>query len=233
MPTQLPLSFNWQVPIYSFSNYEAESNQFAYQSLLQFLQGENGQCLFLWGSAGTGKTHLLQAACKYASQQGATPAYLPFSELRAYSPEVLEGIEELDLVCIDDIHLIAGLEQWEHALFVLFNRLRETRTLLLISAVVAPQALGLQLADLSSRLAWDGVFMLESPADDTKIRILQHYSAERGMDLSESVAIYLLKQRPANLNILIHWVERLDYASLANKRRLTLSFVRKFLNSQS
>jgi len=232
MPVQLPLTFNWQVPSYSFSNYEAEPNQLAYQALQQLLHGEHGQCLYLWGGSSTGKTHLLQAACQFISQQNATPVYLPFSELREYSPEVLDGLDELDLVCIDDIHLIAGLDHWERALFTLFNRLREMNTPLVISAVAAPKALGLQLPDLVSRLAWDSVFMLEALPDESKMRVIQKYSAELGMELSESVAVYLLKHCPTNLKVLISWIERLDYASLASKRRLTVPFVREVLNGR-
>lgn len=232
MPVQLPLAFNWQVPSYSFSNYEAEPNQLAYQTLQQLLYGEHGQCLYLWGASSTGKTHLLQAACKSIAQQNATPVYLPFTELREFSPDVLEGLDALDLVCLDDIHLIAGLEHWERALFTLFNRLREAHTPLLVSAVAAPKALGLQLPDLASRLAWDGVFMLEALPDESKLKVLQNYSAELGMDLSEAVAVYLLKHCPTNLKTLINWIERLDYVSLANKRRLTVPFVRQVLNGR-
>ncbi len=232
MPIQLPLIFNWQVPTYSFSNYEAEPNQLAYQALLQLLHGEHGQCLYLWGSGSTGKTHLLQAACKCVAQHNATPVYLPFSELREFSPDVLEGLDQLDLVCIDDIHLIAGLENWEWALFSLFNHLRESHTPLVISAVAAPKALGLQLPDLVSRLAWDSVFMLEALPDESKLKVMKNYSAELGMDLSEAVAMYLLKHCPTNLKTLINWIERIDYASLASKRRLTVPFVREVLNGR-
>ncbi len=234
MPAQLPLLFNWQVPTYSFSNfYETEQNQCAYQSLLQLLQGDGGQCLYLWGEVDTGKSHLLQAACKFVAQNNATPVYLPFVELLEYSPEVLEGVNERDLVCIDDIHLIAGLELWERAVFTLFNQLREVQVPLVISSLVSPKALGLKLPDLASRLAWEGVFMLDTLPDESKLRVLQRYSADLGMELPESVGEYLLKHCSENLKALMSWLEKLDYASLANKRRLTVPFVREVLNARA
>ena len=70
------------------------------------------------------------------------------------APKILEGLEAMDLVCIDDLHKIAGLSEWEQALFACFNRLRDNGTHLIISADCKPTQLPVQLVDLQTRLNW-------------------------------------------------------------------------------
>ncbi|WP_286019037.1 DnaA ATPase domain-containing protein, partial [Candidatus Venteria ishoeyi] len=91
MSAQLPLAFRWQVPSQSFSNYIAKSNQTVYQTLLQVLDKKEELSMYLWGESGTGKSHLLQAACQYASARNQIPVYLPFSQLQHISPDALDG----------------------------------------------------------------------------------------------------------------------------------------------
>ncbi len=79
---------------------------------------------------------MLHAACAELSQQGEAVGYVPLDKRAYFIPEVLEGMEQLALVCIDNIECIAGDEQWEMAMFNLYNRIVETgRTRLLITAI--------------------------------------------------------------------------------------------------
>ena len=64
-------------------------------------------------------------------------------------------MEQLALVCIDNIECIAGEEEWEMAIFDLYNRILETgKTRLLITGDRPPRQLNLKLPDLASRLDW-------------------------------------------------------------------------------
>jgi hypothetical protein len=89
-----------------------------------------GPAAWIWGPEGSGKSHLLQAAC--AAHPGA--AYLPADELLPAGPGVLEGWDERPLVCIDDVDRLAGRQEWELAAFALFNRLWERGGRLVVSA---------------------------------------------------------------------------------------------------
>jgi len=177
----------------------------------------------------TGKTHLLQSACQAVTEHGGTPAYLPLSELRHYSTESIEELDGLDLVCLDDIHSIAGQHEWEHAIFSLFNTLYELQTPLLISGNCLPTAL--HLKDLASRLNWGGVFILQPLLAEEQRLALQQHALELGLDLPDTVLSHLLHHSAMNMKRLVEWLEYLDQASLATKRRLTLPFVRKLFNA--
>jgi CDP-diacylglycerol--glycerol-3-phosphate 3-phosphatidyltransferase len=103
-----------------------------------------GPAVWLWGPEGSGKSHLLQAAC--AAEPSA--AYLPVAELLAAGPGVLEGWHDRALVCIDDIDRLAGQRDWELAAFALFNRLWEQGGCLVVSACAGPAATRFALPDL-------------------------------------------------------------------------------------
>jgi DnaA family protein len=191
--------------------------------------GERGEAmpLYLWGPRGAGKSHLLQAVCHEAGD--GTAAYLPLSQLESLSPSVTEGLEQLDVVCIDDVHAVAGDLPWETALFDLFNRGRERGVRLIFSGAAAPAALGLGLADLASRLGGGLVFHIRPLSDEQMMAALQLRAGRRGIELPADVARYLLRRCERDMTTLASLLERLDHASLAAQRRLTIPFVREWL----
>ncbi|VFS78693.1 DnaA-homolog protein hda [Raoultella planticola] len=71
---------------------------------------------------GRGRSHLLHAACAELSQRGDAVGYVPLDKRTWFVPEVLDGMEQLSLVCIDNIECVAGDEPWEMAIFNLYNR---------------------------------------------------------------------------------------------------------------
>ncbi|MGD9388125.1 MAG: DnaA regulatory inactivator Hda [Gammaproteobacteria bacterium] len=184
-----------------------------------------GPAVWVWGPAGSGKSHLLQAACA----EHARAAYLPAADLRPGGPETLAGWEERELVCVDDVDLLLGERPWELALFGLFNALWERQACLVVSASSAPASAGFVLPDLASRLAWGGVFRLELLDDEGRIAALRRRARYRGLELPEDVARYLLRRLPRDMRALCGWLDRLDTASLAAGRRLTMPFVREVI----
>ncbi len=143
---QLPLAIGLPDSA-TFDNFEPGPNR----ALVHALSAGSEPYLYLWGRAGSGKTHLLQAACRAAGDGRA--AYLPAGELGGLSPQVLEGMEGFPLLCLDDVDALAGRADWERALFDLFNRAREAGSRLLAAGSAAPGALGIALPDLVSRLS--------------------------------------------------------------------------------
>lgn len=232
MGVQLPLAFGQTNQNYSLANYIPTENKTAYQALHQVIQRQSENCLYLWGASGTGKTHLLQAACRIVTERGGTPAYLPLADVHRFSAEVLEGLEHLDLVCLDDVHHIVGSAEWENGIFKLFNQLRESGTPLLISGHTAPNALGLTLTDLVSRFSWGGVFYLEPLNEKSMREVVQGYADLRGLRLPASVISYLMRHAPHDLKTLLNWVERIDYVSMALKKKPNLTFVRNLMSGE-
>ncbi len=224
-PQQLPLHFAWREGLH-FANYCPGDNRPAVAALRAAAEGAGERFVTLWGGAGLGKSHLLQAACEAAARQGRRGAYLPLAELAALSPAVLEGLEGLDLVCVDDLQAVAGEAAWEEALFHLYNRLREADGSLIAAADASPAGLPLRLPDLTSRLAWGPVYRLQPLGDADRAAALQARAAGRGLQLPDEVAAYLLRHCARDLPSLYALLDRLDQASLAEQRRLTIPFVR-------
>lgn len=226
MSRQLPLGIRLREAA-TFGNFLPVGND----ALLATLQAPGNSSIYLWGSAGTGKTHLLQAVCHQAAAQGRRAAFLPLAE-PGLEPAMLEGMEQYDQVCLDDIEQIAGNPKWETALFHAYNRITAAGHQLRVAASVSPAALDIQLPDLLSRLGWGPVFQLQPLSDSAKRQALQQRAAARGLTLEGEVADYLMKRCPRDMTSLFALLEGLDDASLVAQRRLTIPFVRDYLARQ-
>lgn len=221
---QLPLNVQLRDDA-SFDTFLPARNETLVHALGAFPESSDLQ-IFLRGEPESGKTHLLQAVCHSAADSGIHAGYLPLKEVVAYGPGIFEGLEAIEVVCVDDLDLLAGQAELEVALFNLINAQRERGHHLLLSALAGPDQLNFSLPDLVSRLQWGGVFRLITPDDEEKVQVLQLRAAQRGLEMTEEVARYLMKNIPRGLNGMMRVLEQLDHASLREQRRLTIPFVR-------
>lgn len=242
-PRQLSLNvrLNDEATFDNFWVKPGSTNAQVLRDLQAFSAGQLAETfLYLWGSQGSGRSHLLQASCHQVLLSGGRSQYLPLEELAGeelagdelagLSPDaVLEGLDEMDLLCLDQIDAVLGLAGWEEALFHLYNRLRERGGRLLISAPCGPQELKTSLADLHSRLAWGVVYRLEALEDPEKAQALQWRARKRGMEMSDEVAQFILKRSSRSPEALFACLEQLDRLSLVEKRRLTIPFIKRIL----
>ncbi|OBP15239.1 DnaA regulatory inactivator Hda [Rheinheimera sp. SA_1] len=202
----------------------------AVQFIEQFLAPGKPQLpLYLFGASGSGKSHLLYAACVQAQEQGLTSQLLALDDFRQYSPRLFDGLEQLDLVCLDNIQAIAGDSHWQVALFDLYNRMVEQGKRLLIVADEAPLQLGITLPDLVSRLQACTIFQLRLLSDDDKQKLLQQKARLRGIDLPDEVARFLLNRQQREIRALVAILDKLDKASIVHQRKLTIPFVKDVL----
>ena len=228
LAAQLPLRLNPQ-ELYQLNNFHFQQPELK-QALMEFSELSAIDFLYLWGNKASGKSHLLMAVAEQVQQSQKQVLYLPLSELvSAASPEVLQSVEQLDLLCIDELEAIAGLKEWEEALFHCFNRLQHSGCKLLIASVDNPAMLNIQLADLRSRLATALIYQLLTLDDEAKQRVLIIHAQSRGLDLPEEVTKYLLRHHSRDIRVLMNVLQRLDKASMVEKRRLTIPFVRQVL----
>ncbi|KXJ52784.1 DnaA regulatory inactivator Hda [Neptuniibacter pectenicola] len=225
-PFQIPLSVGLRDDA-RFENFYAQGNELLCASLKATAHSEGEQFIYIWGNEGVGCTHLLQAVCHEADPAGRTAAYLPLDELKHLGGGILEGMEFLDLVCLDSVDVVVGDTQWEEALFHFFNRIREQGNTLIIAAGAAPRYLGVKLPDLASRLSWGIVFQVQALDDDTKIKAIQMRATARGLEFSDDVARYLLHHASRNMNDLALLLDTLDQASLSAKRKVTIPFIKE------
>lgn len=183
--------------------------------------------LWLWGPAGVGKTHLLNAACHVAASQGEPVAYLPLSQWEDVSWELLQGLDELPLVCIDDFAYPQTMtnppgDRW--AVLGHLDRLGQrliiaSRSTLADAAAEAPQH-----RDVLDRYTAASLSALNR---EELIRAVRLRGEQRGITLSVDAAYYLITRLGVNLKQLMNALETLDQASLAAQRRVSLDFVER------
>lgn len=227
---QIPLRLNLQ-QVYTLSNYYYAQTELE-QVISHFCDLGEIDFLYLWGNESSGKTHLLLAIAEQVQKSAKRALYLPFAELvESANPDILESVEDLDLLCIDDLDALAGSSEWEEALFHCFNRLQHTGCKLLVSSQHNPAMTTIKLADLRSRLATGLVYQLEALKDEDKHQMLMLQSQSRGLKLPEEVAHYILRHHSRDTHELMELLKQLDSASMVEKRRLTIPFVRQILSN--
>lgn len=227
-PYQLPLQLGFNEE-QGFTEFHAGDNAETVEHLRYFLAADGETLIFLWGEKGQGKTHLLQACCQEANRLNLSLFYLPLATMLSHGIKVLEGIDQQQLVCLDDIDILAGNAEWEHALFVLFNRILDNRHKLIVTASKPPSELPICLPDLKTRLSWGLTLMLKPLTDEDKLQALTLQAHNIGLKLEPAVGRFLLTHCRRDLPSLRELLLRLDHASLVAKRRLTLPFVRSYL----
>ena len=226
---QLPLAIRLRTDA-SFDNFVA--NDAAVHALRAWLARGDGGVFSLAGPPGSGRSHLLQAACQELSTApDAGTFYLPLRQLAEQNPvELLESLDQARLLCLDDIDAVTGDPLWAEQLFYLFNRLVERGGHLLVAAAAAAASIPCALPDLRSRLSWGGSFHLQALDDAGLHRLLQLRARERGLDIADEVTVYILSRHARDVAAILGLLEKLDQHSLVHKKRVTIPLVRQLLD---
>ena len=227
-PAQIPFDFGNQQ--YSdFKSFFPGQNQALVNLLMLVANNEVQHSLYLWVNKTSGKTHLLQASCRYANERALQVAYIPLKQYKDISIEILHDLGEMDLVCIDDLESICGVIEWQQGITWLYNELRDNKHSIIFSASLAINEINIELEDLRSRLTWDQIFQIKEADEDIKIRILKQEDERRSFELSDEVTRYLIHRVDRNLSSLLNFLDRIDYASLAEKKKITIPFVKRII----
>lgn len=225
---QLPLGLSLKDEA-TFDNFYSGKNAEIIAELKKTSGGQGERIIYICGTRGQGLSHLLQASCHYAHQHQLRSVYLPLANLLSFSPDVLNGLEILPLICLDDLHVIVGHPEWEEAIFHFYNRIYDAGGNIIIAANDLPKSIHLKLPDLVSRLSWGIIYQLHSHSDEEKLSILTMRANRRGISLPEEVGKYILTHCPRHMGTLFAALDALDKASLAAQRRLTIPFVKEVL----
>jgi DnaA family protein len=231
MAEQLPLHFEFRVN-QTFNDFFPAANQEIVTHLQQCIAGLGEQQIFLWGKSGQGKTHLLQACCHQAQNQNLSSFYFDLAN-QLPDPSMLNGLDEYDVVCFDNIECIAGNRAWELAFFNFFNQHRERGHKLIVSASSAPNDIGVQLPDLRTRLNWGLTLKIQPLTDSDRISALIFKADQMGFEIAPQTGRFLLTHYDRDLASLWNLLEKLDKASLAAKRKLTIPFLKQILDEES
>ena len=226
---QIPLQLEPRRPD-RFEDFVAGPNKSVFLAVRQLLD-EQGASLFLSGPLGSGKSHLLNALCHAAREKGLGAFYIALKQLPEEAAAGLEGLQGLDLVCVDDLDSVTGNATWENALFRCFNEVRAANGRLAVSSRQPLSSLQFDLPDLESRLAWGLRLKLQSPDDAGKLQVLQQRARVLGIELPQDVMHYLIKHSKRDMGSLLSALERLKDAAFVAKRRITVPLAREILVS--
>ena len=226
---QLPLN----LPIReesTFVNFVVGENGDLVAQFKRLAGGEDTGLGYIWGNNGSGRTHLLQAACHLAGDHQRTAIYLPMAELEILGPEVLQNIEGIDLVCIDDIDIVTGVRAWEEGLFHLFNRLMGAGGTLLVAGSANPANLGVGLLDLTSRLGSGLAYRIADLRDEDLLTLLSDRAAGKGFEARPETLRYLLSRSHRSVPELLAALDQLDASAMAAGRKLTIPLIKDVMS---
>lgn len=188
-----------------------------------------GRALYVWGAAGSGKTHLLRGLAAATGSQwidsGSDPDEI--AELATGAPD----LSFPRLVAIDDIHEMS--ESQLGGVFALYNRWREQAAMesafaVAVSGHRAPRMMELR-EDLRTRLGWDLVFRLEPLSDSDKQAALADYAKRKGLPLTAELIAWMLTHYARDIRQLFALVDALDRYSLSKHRAVTVPLLRAML----
>ena len=216
----------------SFESYHAGPNAEVVAALRGLAQDAGPPLLLLYGPRASGKSHLLQALVREASRARAC-AYLPLAQFGAAQvAEALEGFEQTDLACLDDVDAVVGDAAGALAVLRLLDQLRAHGGRCVIAAAAAPERLRVALPDLRTRLTAAAIYGLKPLTDADREQLLLDRARGRGLELPADAARALLARLPRDAGSLVAAMGELDRDLLSAQRRLTLSFVQEWLRNK-
>ena len=211
-----------------FDTFWPQGNEQLLAHLRGVASGASRGTTWLAGAHASGKSHLLQASCALAPAPRRC-GYFPLQQLAALGPAALEGLPRLDLVCLDDVHGVAGQPEWERALFGLYRELEECGGSLIVAAPEAPALIRWELPDLGSRFTAAAIHTVRALDEDAQRAALMLRAKVRGFELPDEVARWLQRRYARDMGTLYQLLDTLDSAALVAQRRLTLPFIRSVL----
>ena len=219
---QLALDFV-STPPPTLDNFVPGCNGEVVENITRLVAGSRERSIYVWGSAGCGRSHLLEGAVASMRRAGHGAIYHACGRGSA-----VPDLERCDLVALDDVDRLDP--EGQLSVFHLFNTLRECGGGLLASGAAPPVQLQLR-EDLATRLGWGLVFQVHPLSDEDKARALFERAAALGFGLPPAVCDLLLTRGRRDMRSLLALVDALDRYSLETKRPVTAPLARELLGA--
>lgn len=212
----------------SFDNFWKGHNAELLASLKQLVEQGEPSPLYFYGASESGKSHLLYALMRHARLHNKATIYLALNQ-PAVNAAMLEAVNASDIICIDDINLWAGNTDKERALFALFERIKHANGALVTTANQRPDKANFKLPDLISRLSSGTLYTLSALNDEQRHQALKMRAEQRGLKMNDETIRYLLTRMPRSNREVFSFLDKIDTASLIEKRKITIPFLQKML----
>ena len=192
------------------------------------LNSINGVQVFIDDLGSNGKSYLLQAICNDFSNPNNSSIYIPMQEAINLDPSILEGVSELNLICIDDVDLINKRREWEIAFFNLINECYEKECFLLLSGSINKLE---AMPDLVSRIKKMETLRLEAINDDELLEATQAISKNLNIEISDKNMNYLINNSKRDIKTIFRTLSQLERESLERKKSIGLNLIKEVIRS--
>jgi len=232
VPTaDLPASiFN---PRYRFNTFVVgSSNQLAYAASLSIAENLSGSFnpLFIYGGAGLGKTHLIQAIGQQLRDVSPRRKVV-YMSADSFVTELITSIRydkkqsfrdryrSVDALLLDDIQFLAGKERTQEEFFHTFNALYEAQKQIVFTSDAQPKDIPTLEERLRSRFEWGLIADIQPPDLETKVAILRKKAEDKKINLPHEVALFIAERVRSNIRELEGHLNRVAaFASLTGNR---------------
>ena len=220
-------------PNYTFDNFVVGScNQFAQAAATAVAKnpGKSYNPLYVYGGAGLGKTHLMNAIGHFALMNNHRMKIL-YITTEKFMNELINHLQygkildfrekyrSVDILLIDDIHYLGGRERTKEEFFHTFNHLYDSQKQIVISSDCPPREIPHLEERFRSRFEWGLIADIKPPDIETRIAILRKKAEMEDVNLSESVALYIADKVHSNIRELEGYLRRvIAYSSLKGEK---------------
>ncbi len=232
-------------PNYTFENFVVGScNQFCHAASVAIAKNpaKAYNPLYLYGGAGLGKTHLMNAIGHQLLHVNrrlkimyiTTEKFMNDLINHLQYGKVLDFREKyrsIDVLLIDDIHYLAGRERTKEEFFHTFNHLYDNQKQIVISRDCPPKEIPSIEDRFSSRFEWGLIADLKPPDIETRIAILQKKADLEGIYLPESVSLYIADKAHSNIRELEGYLRRVIAYSSLKGEKIDLDVAKEALKS--
>jgi chromosomal replication initiator protein len=228
---------------YTFDSFVVGgSNQLAYAAAMAVADGSGSvyNPLFLYGSVGLGKTHLLHAIGNRALAAGRSVAYVTCEQ---FTNEYLWAIRErkteafrqryraTELLLIDDIQFICGKEGTQEGFFHTFNALHDAGSQIVLTSDRTPAALPLLEERLRSRFEWGLMADVAPPDLETRTAILASQAERAPVPVPQEVLDFIAERVPSNVRQLEGCLNRVTAMAYFTDVPVTIDLARQALGT--
>jgi chromosomal replication initiator protein len=219
-------------PNYTFENFVVGTcNQFAHAAALAVAQnpGRSYNPLYIYGGAGLGKTHLMNAIGHYTINKNSQLKVL-YVTTEKFMNDLINHLQygkildfrqkyrNVDILLIDDVHYLSGKERTKEEFFHTFNHLYEAQKQIVITSDCPPKEIPNLEERFSSRFEWGLIADLKPPDLETRVAILKKKSELEGITIPESVALFIADKVQSNIRELEGFLRRvIAYSSLKGR----------------
>jgi chromosomal replication initiator protein len=233
-------------PDYTFDNFVVgPSNRLAHASCVAVSQspGNTYNPLFIYGSSGLGKTHLLHAVC-FAARRKSNGAVMQFLSCEDFVNRFIRAIEEgdlsgfqsqfrtVDMLVIDDVQFLREREHSQEEFFHTFNALYNNGKQIILSADSPPGKIPSLETRLISRFNWGLVTRIDPPSYETRVAIVQKKAHLRGLNISDEIAEYIARKVHANIRELEGALTTIYAVATTTEKEIDLELVQTALEGQ-